>query len=114
MQETISDKEIVADITALLKAAFHPEDDLGARLKFDYGAAGVVMIDGTKQPNEIHNRNEPADCTVALGAHDHWRMLKLELDQAHAFRQGRMRISGDPIVPLRLGPIVTRHVEPSQ
>lgn len=114
MQETIIDKEIVADITELLKAAFHPEDNLGARLKFDYGPAGVVMIDGTKRPNEIHNRDEAADCTVALDAHDHWRMLKLELDQAHAFRQGRMRISGDPIVPLRLGPIIVRYVEPRQ
>lgn len=99
--------EIAAEITSLLRHAMEGES-LGAKLKFDYGNLGVVVIDGRKMPNEVHNRDEDADCTVKLDPHLHLRMLHMEIDQTTAFRQGKMRISGDVSIALRLGPIVLK------
>ncbi|GAK45711.1 conserved protein [Tepidicaulis marinus] len=110
MDDEVSGKERVAQILGFLEAAFAAEGGtIGARLKFDYGADGCVFIDGTSAPPKVHTRNEAADCTVVLSPDDHWRMLNMELDQTQAFRQGKLKISGDPIVPLRLGPVVARY-----
>ena len=97
---------IVADITNLLQSLLTPDLSLGAKLKFDYGAAGIVFIDGTKAPNQVHNRDEAADCTVTIAPVVHQKMLLRELDQRTAFTQGKMKISGDIAVAVRLGPLV--------
>ena len=80
-KEGIKVSPLVQEITAFLQAHIHEDDNLGRRLKFDYGDAGVVYIDGSQRPNVVHNRPEPADCTVYLAPDVHWRMLHLELDQ---------------------------------
>ncbi|HEX7775277.1 MAG TPA: SCP2 sterol-binding domain-containing protein [Parvibaculum sp.] len=93
----------VAEIAALLSAALAESGPLGARLKFVYPDAGIVMIDGAKSPVEIHGRDEAADCTVQIDPLLHLQILHLEADQGLAFRQGKMRISGDVAVAVRLG-----------
>lgn len=100
---------VVAEITEFLRTSLDGET-LGATLKFDYGPLGVVVVDGRSTPNAIHNRDEPADCTVKLDPYLHLRMLHMEVDQVTAFRQGKMRISGDVAVAVRLGPIVLKKV----
>jgi hypothetical protein len=101
-------QKAAAEITEFLRNAMPADASLGARLKFVYPGAGVVMVDGTKVPNEIHNRDEVADCTVQIDPVLHLQMLHLELDQGIAFRQGKMRISGDVAVAVRLGPLVLK------
>lgn len=96
----------VAEIASLLGNALARDVSLGAKLKFVYPNAGIVMIDGTKKPNEVHSRDEAADCTVLIDPLLHLKMLRMEVDQGLAFRQGKMRISGDVGVAVRLGPLV--------
>ena len=97
----------VADITALLRQVLEGEN-LGAKVKFDYGSAGCVVIDGRKVPNEVHNRNEDADCTVQIDPLLHLRILHSEVDLTTAFRQGKMRVMGDVSAAVSLTPIVAR------
>lgn len=99
-------RKIVQDITAFLKEKLPADAPLGACLKFTYGDAGVVVIDGRKNPLSIHNRDEPADCSVEIEPAIHLRLLHREMDQAVAFRQGHMRISGDVAIAVRLGPLL--------
>ncbi|KAB7740708.1 sterol-binding protein [Parvibaculum sedimenti] len=96
-----------AEITLLLRRVLEGEN-LGAKLKFDYGAAGCVVVDGRKVPNEVHNRNEEADCTVQIDPLLHLRILHSEVDLTTAFRQGKMRVMGDVGVAVGLTPIVAR------
>lgn len=97
----------VAEITTLLRHVLEGEN-LGAKLKFDYGAAGCVVVDGRKVPNDVHNRNEEADCTVQIDPLLHLRILHSEVDLTTAFRQGKMRVMGDVGVAVGLTPIVAR------
>lgn len=94
----------VAEITSYLKQALSPDKTIGARLKFVYSGAGVVMIDGRTIPNVVSNRDEVADCTVEIDPNVHLKLLHGEMDQGLAFRQGKMRISGEVAVIVRLGP----------
>lgn len=100
----------VADITGLLRHVMEGEN-LGAKLKFDYGPDGCVVIDGRKTPNEVHNRNEEADCTVLIDPLLHWHILHLEVDLTTAFRQGKMRLMGDVGVAANLPSIVARKTQ---
>jgi putative sterol carrier protein len=99
-------RKTVQEITAFLKERLPVDAPLGACLKFTYGDAGVVVIDGRKTPLTIHNRDEAADCSVEIEPEIHLRLLHRELDQAVAFRQGHMRISGDVAIAVRLGPLL--------
>ena len=101
-------QKLVFEITEFLKSSLAPDVTIGARLKFIYPGVGVVMVDGSKVPNVISNRDEDADCVVEIDPMVHLKLLHLEMDQGLAFRQGLMRISGDVAVAVRLGPLLAR------
>lgn len=96
------------EIEAILKATLTGNVTLGAVLKFVHPGAGVVIIDGTKMPNEVHRRDVPADCTVHLDPLLNLAILQGHIDRNTAFRQGRIRIVGDVAVVARLRPIMLR------
>jgi putative sterol carrier protein len=97
-------QKIVTEITTYLKQTLPADATIGARLKFVYPGAGVIMIDGRTIPNVVSNRDEAADCTVEIDPAVHFKLLHGEMDQGLAFRQGKMRISGDVAIAVRLGP----------
>jgi hypothetical protein len=99
-------QKAVSDITNFLKAELPADAPLRARLKFVYPDVGVVFIDGRKTPITVHNRDDVADCSVEIDPLLHLKMLHREYDQGLAFRQGKMRISGDVAVAVRLGPLL--------
>lgn len=96
------------EIEAILKAALTGDVSLGAVLKFVHPGAGVVVIDGTKTPNEVHRRDMPADCAVHVDPLLNLAIFQRHIDQNTAFRQGRIRIVGDVSVVTRLRPIMLR------
>lgn len=95
-------------IEALLRAALTPDVSLGATLKFVHEGAGVLVIDGTKTPNEVHRRDEPADCTIYIDPVLNLAIFQQRADRNEAFRQGRIRIVGDVHVVGLLRPIMLR------
>lgn len=96
------------EIEALLRAALTPDVSLGATLKYVHEGAGVLVIDGTKVPNEVHRRDVPADCTVHIDPVLNLAIFQQRADRSEAFRQGRIRIVGDVHVISRLRPIMLR------
>ena len=94
--------KIVSEISEFLRRALGAEGTVGARLKFVYPDVGVVMIDGSKVPNVVSNKDEEADCTVEIDPEVHHKILHREMNLGEAFRKGLMRISGDVAVAVRL------------
>lgn len=93
--------------TDQLRAKVGEDCGLGAVLKFDCGADGVVVIDATKVPNGISNdAGRVADCTVALGIDTLGDLLSGELEPTTGFMMGRFKVSGDMSVALKLQRIV--------
>lgn len=101
-------KQAEDEIEALIRAALTPDVSLGAKLKFVHEGAGVVFIDGTKKPNEVHRRDEPADCAVYIDPVLNLAIFQQRADRTEAFRQGRIRIVGDVHVVGLLRPIMLR------
>ena len=75
---------------------------LGASLKFDCGADGVIVIDGASSPNAVDNTNRDTDCVIELGMDTLGQLISGELNAMNAFMTGKMKITGDMGVAMKL------------
>ena len=82
---------------------------LGGTLKFDFGEAGSVFIDGKASPNTVGDGSgKNADCTITVSLDTFEKMVKGELDGTSAFMQGKLRVAGDMGLAMKLGPILQK------
>jgi putative sterol carrier protein len=94
----------LADITERLRGALSGQPGLERTLKLDLRGEGVVFIDGA----QVSNEDRPADCTVSVSKDDLVALAQGSLDPMNALMRGRMRVSGDMSVAMRLQPILSR------
>ena len=65
----------------------------GKRVKLDFGADGVVMLDGVAQ--NVTEEEGPADTTIKVAWADWEAMSNGQLDGMTAFMQGKLKVEGD-------------------
>jgi putative sterol carrier protein len=88
--------------TTALREKVGTSSDLGATLKFDCGADGVVVIDGAAKPSTVDNADRDTDCTITLTLDTLGEMMSGELNPTTAFMTGRIKVNGDMGVALKL------------
>jgi putative sterol carrier protein len=88
--------------TKVLREKVGSDSGLGTTLKFDCGSEGVVLIDGAAVPNVVSNDDGEAACTIALSMDTLGRLILRELDPTTAFMMGKLKVSGDMSVAMRL------------
>jgi putative sterol carrier protein len=88
--------------TETLRARVGQSSGLDATLKFDCGEDGVVHIDGLTLPNVVGNEDKAADCTVHVSLQDLSALVAGELDPTTGFMTGKLRVSGDMSVALKM------------
>jgi putative sterol carrier protein len=93
-------------ITAALRAKVGESSGLGATLKFDCGADGVVVLDGKSVPNTVDNADRETDCTIAITRENLAALMSGELEPATGFMMGKFKVSGDMSVALKLQRVV--------
>jgi len=82
---------------------------LGGTLKFDFGKDGSVLIDGKSTPNQVREgTGDDSECTVTLTLETFDKLVSGEIDGTSAFLQGKMRVSGDMELSMKLGPILQK------
>ena len=92
--------------TEALRGKVGEQSGLGAVLKFDCGADGVVVIDGKAIPNTVSNADGPADCTVAITLENLNALLTGALEPVTGFMTGKFKVSGDMSVAMKLQRVV--------
>jgi putative sterol carrier protein len=65
----------------------------GKRVKIDFGAEGVVMLDGVA--NNVTEEDGAADTTIKVAWADWEAMSSGQLDGMTAFMQGKLKVEGD-------------------
>lgn len=81
------------------------DSGLGASVKFVV-EDGVIFVDGKSTPNSVSNDNKDADCTVNMTLADLQSMLAGQLQPTTAFMTGKLKVSGDMSVALKLQRVV--------
>ena len=92
--------------TNAIRSKVGEDSSLNATLKFDCGDNGVVFVDGLSTPNIVSNENLDAICTVSLAIEDLSALLSGELNAVSGFMAGKLQVSGDMGVAMRLQNVV--------
>ena len=101
--------DIVKEIISQMGAAIGANSGLGGTLKFDFGDAGSVLVDGKSSPNSVSDgAGKTADTTISVTLADFEKMVKGELDGTSAFMQGKLRVAGDMGLAMKLGPVLQK------
>ncbi len=96
----------IESCTQAIRAKVGDDSGLNATLKFDCGADGLIYIDGSSTPNTVSNDDTEADCTVGITLENLTAMLAGELDPVTGFMGGKLKVSGDMSVAMRLQRVV--------
>lgn len=78
------------------------DSGLNATLKIDFGDVGVIVVDGTAQPNTVSNDDREADCTVKVTLEDFEALVKGQLAPMDAFMSGKLAVDGDMGIAMKL------------
>ena len=92
--------------TQTIRAKVGADSGLDATLKFDCGDDGCIFIDGKATPNTVGNANSEADCTVAITLDNLNAMLAGQLDPVTGFMGGKLKVSGDMSIAMKLQRVV--------
>jgi putative sterol carrier protein len=79
---------------------------LGAKLKFDCGDEGVILLDAENVPNVVSNDDTDAACTIKMSLEDLESMLSGDLDPMAAFSLGKLQLEGDMSIAMKLGSLL--------
>ena len=92
--------------TEAIRTKVGADSGLEATLKFDCGEDGVIYIDGKSSPNSVSNRTDDADCTVGITLDNLNAMLAGDLEPATGFMMGKLKVTGDMSVAMRLQRVI--------
>ncbi|SHJ01650.1 SCP2 sterol-binding domain-containing protein [Wenxinia saemankumensis] len=77
----------------------HPLSD---SLKFDCGAAGAITLEG----GTARLADDPADCTIRISEANLAKLIAGQLNPMTAFATGKIKVSGDMGVALKLAKLL--------
>ena len=79
---------------------------IGARVKFDLGDDGVIMMDGRETPATVNHDDGEADTTVILSLATLKGILDGAVDPNFAFMTGKLKVRGNMGIALKLNTIL--------
>ena len=92
--------------TEAIRTKVGTDSGLDATLKFDCGEDGVICIDAKSAPNTVSNINLDTDCTVGITLENLNAMLAGDLEPATGFMMGKLKVTGDMGVAMRLQRVI--------
>ncbi len=90
-----------------LKQKIGEDCGLAARIKFDFGDQGIVILDATQIPNLVSTTDANTDCTMIISLENFMALAEGSLDGASAFMSGKLKIQGDMSIAMKLGAILS-------
>ena len=92
--------------TQAIRTKVGDDSGLNATLKFDMGADGIIVIDGKSTPNSVSNEVSDTDCTVGITLENLNALLTGDLEPTTGFMAGKLKVSGDMGVAMRLQRVI--------
>ena len=90
----------LAELTAKANDAVSAGGDFKKKVKFDFGDAGKLFIDGMN--GVANNSDDAADATIKVGWEDFKKIASGGLDATMDFMQVKLKVEGDMSVAMQL------------
>ncbi len=94
------------EITAQIKQKMTQAAGLKARVKFDFGADGIVFVDTTQDPPVISHEDGEADTTLSCSLETFSGILSGAQDPNIAFMMGKLKVQGSMGLAMKLNAIL--------
>lgn len=75
---------------------------LDARVKFDMGDDGIILIDGTQSPATLSKEDDEAECTVIINKSNLGKLIQGDLNPMMAFTLGKLKVQGSMGIAMKL------------
>lgn len=90
----------LAAVTEKVQAALTGGAGFEDKVKFDFGDAGKLLIDGAAK--QASNDDGDADATIKVDFENFLSLAQGQLDPTMAFMSGKLKIDGDMSVAMKL------------
>ena len=94
------------NLTEGVRKSVGEDSGLGATVKFDFGDDGMIFVDGASSPNTVSNEDADAQCTIKMTMENFEKMASGDLDPTAAFMSGKLSVSGDMSIAMKLGSVL--------
>ncbi len=75
---------------------------LDARVKFDMGDDGIILIDGTQSPATLSKEDDEAECTVIINKSNLGKLIQGDLNPMMALTLGKLKVQGSMGIAMKL------------
>jgi putative sterol carrier protein len=93
-------------ITDAVRTKLRENPPFGHTILFDFGADGLVFVDGTQSPAVVTNERQEAETTLTLSPSLFEGMLRGESSATLAYMTGQLKINGSIGVALKLNALL--------
>ncbi len=93
-------------VTGRIKEKLSAAAGLSARVKFDFGDDGIVLVDTTQSPATISHDDTEADVTLVCTLETFQGFLDGTQDPNIAFMTGRLKVKGSMGLAMKLNAIL--------
>jgi putative sterol carrier protein len=84
----------VETVTQSFKTRAIEFTSLKARVKFDFGDEGCILVDATSSPPAVSDQPGEADCTIKLTLANLEKLMAGALSPTLAYAMGKLKIDG--------------------
>ena len=87
---------------AALQAKISAGGGIAAAWTYDLGPDGYLHVDCNSAPPRVSRENGDGNCVFSLTLEDLWRLMTGQTDSQTIFTQGKIRLSGDMTLVLKI------------
>jgi putative sterol carrier protein len=93
-------------VTELIRRKLQAAADIKARVKFDFGDDGIVLVDSTQDPPVVSHEDAEADTTLVCSIETFQGFMDGSQDPNVAFLLGKLKIRGSVGLAMKLNAVL--------